>query len=53
MKKEAIIGLALAAVGTVLLVSKTKAEEPPPDEPGEGTIDIVIIGPDGQPLPQV
>ena len=49
-KTGAIIAIGAAAL---LLALGIKAKAAPPDDPGKGTIDIVIIGPDGQPVPQV
>ena len=51
-KTGIIVGVGVAAAGLVLLIARG-AKAAPPDKPGEGTIDIVIIGPDGQPVPQV
>jgi len=45
------VGAAVIAVGTIWLLAKGAGAAP--DDLGEGTIDIVIIGPDGQPVPQV
>ena len=50
-KGALIAGAAAVALGAVLLLRK--GAEAAPDEPGEGTIDIIIVGPDGQPVPQV
>ena len=53
VNKGVIVVGSLAVAGGLVFALSRKAEAASPDEPGEGTIDIVILGPDGQPVPQV
>lgn len=46
-----VVSSLVVAGGLVFVLTRKAAASP--DEQGEGTIDIEIIGPDGQPVPQV